>query len=237
LVRPLLKEANQAGVRILLVPVRANTYQQTTLKDYQSVLDPERPLAEMTQAELDRALDRISEEIVDSEAPRFRGTLPKAAVSNLPERSPVFTGQERALTLLQEALTEEGPAVLSGVSGVGKTLTAIEYAYRHLGDYARSWTGDWIGRPPGEGESWIWLGDLGRRGRKCFSFSCSSGESSKKCSLIHRSFSLSSEAAIRLKSLVRRSVRYASLMRKSSEIRPARSGSSFSGCYAPGGQP
>jgi hypothetical protein len=60
---PFLKEANQGGVRILWVPVRASSYKKTALKDYQAVLDPAQPLANMTDAERDQAWVKICEEI------------------------------------------------------------------------------------------------------------------------------------------------------------------------------
>jgi predicted nucleotide-binding protein len=60
---PFLKEAKEGGVRILWVPVRASAYKKTALKDYQAVLDPAQPLANMTDAERDQAWVRICEEI------------------------------------------------------------------------------------------------------------------------------------------------------------------------------
>src|SRR5271169_4164156 len=52
---PLLKEAEQGGVKILWVPVRASAYKRTALKDYQAVLEASKPLAGMTEAERDQA--------------------------------------------------------------------------------------------------------------------------------------------------------------------------------------
>jgi hypothetical protein len=57
------------------------------------------------------------------------------ALSNLPERNLFFTGREDVLAQLQEALATQGRAALSGLGGVGKTQTAVEYAYRHLDEY------------------------------------------------------------------------------------------------------
>jgi hypothetical protein len=51
---PLLKEAERGGVRILWVLVRACSYKETPLKDYQAIIPPDKPLAEM-KAERDRA--------------------------------------------------------------------------------------------------------------------------------------------------------------------------------------
>ena len=60
------------------------------------------------------------------------------ARSNLPERNPFFTGREAVLAQLQEALAAQGRAALSGLGGVGKTQTAVEYAQRHLDKYVYS---------------------------------------------------------------------------------------------------
>lgn len=60
---PLLKEVEQGGVKILWVPVRASSYKKTALKDYQAVLEPDKPLAKMTGAERDSAWVRICEKI------------------------------------------------------------------------------------------------------------------------------------------------------------------------------
>jgi internalin A len=53
---PLLKEAEQGGVKILWVPVRESAYKQTPLKIYQAVVDAGKPLAAMTKAKRDQAL-------------------------------------------------------------------------------------------------------------------------------------------------------------------------------------
>ena len=47
---PLLKEAENGGVRILWVPLYASAYKKTALEKYQAVLGPETPLAGMTTA-------------------------------------------------------------------------------------------------------------------------------------------------------------------------------------------
>jgi hypothetical protein len=60
---PLLKEAEQGGVKILWVPVRESAYKQTPLENYHALLDPIKPLASMTQARRDKAWVKISEDI------------------------------------------------------------------------------------------------------------------------------------------------------------------------------
>jgi tetratricopeptide (TPR) repeat protein len=58
------------------------------------------------------------------------------------QRNPFFTGREEVLQRVHEALHQQQSALLSqssalsGLGGIGKTQTAIEYAYRYANDYA-----------------------------------------------------------------------------------------------------
>jgi len=60
---------------------------------------------------------------------------------NVPEGVPLFTGREDVLDQLHKALMATGSTALaqrqaiSGLGGIGKTQTAIEYASRHRGEY------------------------------------------------------------------------------------------------------
>jgi internalin A len=60
---PLLKAAEQGGVKILWIPVRESAYKQTPLEKYQAVLEPGKPLAGMTKAKRDQAWVSICEAI------------------------------------------------------------------------------------------------------------------------------------------------------------------------------
>jgi len=77
-----------------------------------------------------------------AEPPRFPGALPP--VWNIPHRrNPNFSGREDILAALKKALASGQPAALTqaitGLGGIGKTQVAIEYAYRHAGNYEAVW--------------------------------------------------------------------------------------------------
>ncbi len=65
-----------------------------------------------------------------------------ASAWNVPYlRNPFFTGREELLKQLHDNLTQSKAAALTqaqaihGLGGIGKTQTAIEYAYRHCDEY------------------------------------------------------------------------------------------------------
>jgi hypothetical protein len=65
--------------------------------------------------------------------PEFPGALPQ--YWNVPVRNRLFTGREDVLEKLHGELERDRRAVLSGLGGIGKTQTAIEYAHRYRNDY------------------------------------------------------------------------------------------------------
>jgi hypothetical protein len=62
----------------------------------------------------------------------------------IPARTPEFTGREELLAVVGAALSTPGRVVVqavTGMGGVGKTTTAIEYAHRHRDEFDLAW---WI---------------------------------------------------------------------------------------------
>ncbi len=76
---------------------------------------------------------------------RFPGRRPAVWSPRMPPRNPYFTGRNEMLRQLRRRLTTDVTALLphslQGLSGVGKTQLAIEYAYRFAADYDIVW---WI---------------------------------------------------------------------------------------------
>ncbi|MFH9396675.1 FxSxx-COOH system tetratricopeptide repeat protein [Streptomyces sp. NPDC017556] len=84
--------------------------------------------------------------VVRSGQPRIMG--------NVPPKNPNFTGRESLLAAVERQLTEDEttavlPHALHGLGGVGTSQIAVEYVYRHSGEYNVIW---WI---PAEQESLI----------------------------------------------------------------------------------
>ena len=101
---PLLKEAEQGGVKILWVPVRDSAYKLTPLKNHQAVLDPSKPPATLPKAKRDQAWRRICEEIeraVNKREPRE--SLPFSAVESSGSAHLRPVGQEVPLSVQGES--------------------------------------------------------------------------------------------------------------------------------------
>jgi tetratricopeptide (TPR) repeat protein len=138
----LLSAAQQERVRILWIAVRASAYDRTPLAAYQSANDPKRPLNSLKAAEREQVLVEIAKKI---EAAAQQKLASQQAVEqfHVPHpRNQFFTDREERLAMLRTRLESTGRAVLSGLSGIGKSQTAIEYAYRFRDSYRSVfWTG------------------------------------------------------------------------------------------------
>ncbi|AZM91142.1 MULTISPECIES: FxSxx-COOH system tetratricopeptide repeat protein [Streptomyces] len=90
---------------------------------------------------LDLPTDRIGTES-GRRGPRFPNDPPEIW-GRVPRRNPRFTGRNDVIGRLRDALTEAPPGAstvtLLGLSGVGKTQVATEYAYRFASEYDVVW--------------------------------------------------------------------------------------------------
>jgi tetratricopeptide (TPR) repeat protein len=140
------------GEKGLLIPVRVRTYEATGLWRALIYLDLVGLDEGRAQEALLEGVQRGRRKPKRAPAfpgaarsvetrPRFPGALPP--IHNLPLRNPNFTGRESYLTALREQLASGRAAALtqaiSGLGGVGKTQLALEYAFRHAGDYGLIW--------------------------------------------------------------------------------------------------
>lgn len=102
-------------------------------------------LQSATRYLLDRGYNDLLRRLVDKPAivmPAL-GAMPELerkqdfqTVWNVPyPRNPFFTGREQILDDLRQALESRKCAALSGLGGMGKTQTAVEYAYRSRANY------------------------------------------------------------------------------------------------------
>lgn len=106
-----------------------NTYELGLLEDAQEATDEDVPGAEGT-------LEPAAEGALET----CEGHVPSSSLLwNVPyRRNPFFTGREAILTHLHDFFAQgQGLSLfaLSGLPGIGKTQTAVEYAYRYLCDY------------------------------------------------------------------------------------------------------
>ncbi|MFF5704729.1 FxSxx-COOH system tetratricopeptide repeat protein [Streptomyces sp. NPDC012794] len=90
---------------------------------------------------LELPTDRIGTES-GRRGPRFPNDPPEVW-GRVPRRNPRFTGRNDVIGRLRDALTEAPPGAstvtLLGLSGVGKTQVATEYAYRFASEYDVVW--------------------------------------------------------------------------------------------------
>jgi tetratricopeptide (TPR) repeat protein len=134
-----LERHERREARVVPVILRACGWQETALAGLQALPTGGKPIADWPSedAALSDVVRGVRAAVEDSRAP----ALPK--VWNVPfRRNPHFTGRGELLAGLRSALNSGQPAavqVLHGLGGVGKTLLAVEYAYRHARDYSQVW--------------------------------------------------------------------------------------------------
>jgi hypothetical protein len=143
---PLAMEKYEAGTtRVMPIIIRPVDYKGAPFDKLQVLPNDDKFVT--TWPNIDEAFHNVAQGIRKVVEELIKNPLPpstKAATipgGNLPPLNPYFTGREDILANLHtmlfanntDALTQ--PLAISGLGGIGKTQTAIEYAYRFRGDY------------------------------------------------------------------------------------------------------
>lgn len=142
-----LEQHRVRAAHVIPVLLRPSIWQGFSLEQY-SPLPPNGKAISIWE-NLDTALTEVAEgirRVVDELASRLPGTHkrmkpPQFPLYTLPyRRNPFFTDREDILTKLQRSFTaEQMPQTriqaLYGLTGMGKTLLAVEYACRHQHEY------------------------------------------------------------------------------------------------------
>jgi tetratricopeptide (TPR) repeat protein len=133
-------ERQEAGeARVIPILVRSVDWQTAPFAHLNALPTNAKPLT--TWSDRDTALADVTAGIrrVIGELPQMAVSAPRAAlpaVWNIPyRRNPYFTGREDILQQLTEAFKTGNSAAISGLGGIGKTQSAVEYAYRSQQDY------------------------------------------------------------------------------------------------------
>lgn len=152
----LLKNAKDRGLVILPVIVRHCLFKETTFKypdpvhgpeelslaTLQSANSPTPPLNSLSEHGQDKVLLEVAQSLLkilnQSDSPQTSPGNFSKPIWNIPlERNPFFTGKEDILEEIHKVLLSTKRAALSGLGGIGKTQTAVEYAYCHKENYGQ----------------------------------------------------------------------------------------------------
>ena len=130
------KTRGMAVLPIVLKPIDLSMH--SNLEGFQAFNDPAKPLVRMSDVEREafwvevvgwirKTFSRLAR---PPSQPELLSDLP-----GLPPRDRFFTGREDVLEQLRLVLTTRRRVSLCGMPGVGKTRTALEYAYLHRNEY------------------------------------------------------------------------------------------------------
>src|SRR5262245_23836346 len=137
---PLLAAAEKEGVKIMPLILSPSRFEKTeSLSRFQSVNPPSKPLIKLGKGEQEDYLVKLSDDILRAveESQTKPAKAERTRIFNvLFPRNKFFTGRGDILNVLHTGFVRgERIQALNGLGGIGKTQTALEYAYRHRQDY------------------------------------------------------------------------------------------------------
>lgn len=138
---PLLQAEKEGGLVVMPVILTHCLFSSMeSLSQFQAANDPAHPLDSLSLSEQNRVWLGLAEDIKKilksppTRVPRPDNTQVK--LWNVPfDKNPFFTGRENVIAGLRLALTDTKSVAISGLGGIGKTQTAVEYAYRFRDGY------------------------------------------------------------------------------------------------------
>jgi len=144
-------ERDKAGLcRVIPIMLRPCDLKGTPLDNLKTLPEDRKPITKWgnrDEACLDvvNGIRAVIDELVPAPRPVSSGD---SRIWNIPHRrNPNFTGRDKLLESLRKSLASNKvtaltqPQAIHGLGGIGKTQTAVEYAYRHASDYRIVW---WI---------------------------------------------------------------------------------------------
>jgi tetratricopeptide (TPR) repeat protein len=137
---PLLAAVEKEGVKILPLILSPSRFENIkSLSRFQSVNPPSKPLIKLEKGEQEEYLLKLSDDVLravkDAQTKPARAERTRIFSVPLPQNK-FFTGRGDILNALHTGFASgERIQALNGLGGIGKTQTALEYAYRRRQDY------------------------------------------------------------------------------------------------------
>jgi hypothetical protein len=137
---PLLAAAQKEGVKILPLILSPSRFEKIeSLSRFQSVNPPSKPLIKLGKGEQEEYLVKLSDDVLGAvKEARTKSDKPeRMRIFNVPfPQNKFFTGRGDILNALHTGFASgERVQALNGLGGIGKTQTALEYAYLHEQEY------------------------------------------------------------------------------------------------------